>query len=90
MFLREKSDSGGFFERNLPLIRRSFPQNEREQRRFSRAIRPDQADAIAAIHLKRSLFKKRTAAKGFGDLGNREHASGGESRESSSWRKRSP
>ena len=34
---------------------------------------PDQADAIAAIHLERGVFEKRAPAEGFRDLRNREH-----------------
>src|SRR5438067_1434998 len=87
MFLRQESNGGGFLEGNFTFIRRRFSKDKSEQRRFPRAVGPDQAHAIAPIYLERRLFKKDATGKSFGDLGNREHASGGESRQSAGPRK---
>ena len=87
MFLREISNGGRFFQRYFAFVRRSLAENEAEKRRFAGAVRSHQAHAIATIDLERRLFKKRAAAKGFCNLGNREHASGGECRESARQRK---
>jgi len=48
VFLRQISNRGRFLERNLAFIRRRFAQNEREERRFPRPVRPDEPDAIRA------------------------------------------
>ena len=82
MFLRQESDRRRFLERNFSFIRRGFAQDQGEERRFSGAIRPDQSNPIATIYLERRIFKEDASGEGFRDLGNREHASGGESRES--------
>ena len=86
VFLREESNRRGFLEGNFALIRRGFSQDKSEQRRFPRAVWPDQAHAIATIYLERRLFKEDATGERLGDLGNREHASGGESRESAAQR----
>ncbi len=46
---------------------------QREERGFARAVRPDEADAVAAIDLQRGVLKERATAEGFGDLRDREH-----------------
>jgi hypothetical protein len=82
MLLRQKSNRGRFLQRNPALIRRRFTPDEGEQGRLPRSVWSDQAYAIAAIYLQRRILEKDAAGKGLRDLRNREHASGGESRES--------
>src|SRR5947207_10373821 len=87
MFLRQKSNRSRFFQGDFTFVGRCLAQNQREQRRLSRAVGPDEAHPIATIYLERRLFKKNASGKSLGDLRNREHASGGESRESARRRK---
>src|SRR5438270_12002961 len=87
MFLRQKSNRSRFFEGDFTFVGRCLAQNQREQRRLSRAVGPDQTHPIATIYLERRLFKKNASGKSSGDLRHREHASGGESRESKRPRK---
>ena len=78
-FLREKSDRRALLDRDRAGIRRSLAEDEREERRFARAIRADQADAIAAIHLERHILEEDAPGERFGDLGNGEHGAGAHS-----------
>ena len=68
VLLRQKSDRGRFLERHRAVVRRRLAENERKERRLSRAIRTDQPDAIAAIHLERHVFKENSSGERFGDL----------------------
>src|SRR4051812_10530919 len=68
IFLRQEANAGRLLERNLAVIRRRLAEDEREERRLARAVRTDEAHAIATIYLKRRIFKKRATAERFCDL----------------------
>ena len=68
------ADGRAFSSDDAALIRRGLAEEERKKGRFAGAIRADEAEAFAAVDLKRGLLKKDAAAEGFGDLGYSEHA----------------
>ena len=71
--LREITERGILLERDLPHIRRSLIENERKERRFPGAVRPDQPDPIATIHLERDVLEEDAPGERFGNLRNSQH-----------------
>src|SRR5207248_3290476 len=69
----QKTQRSRTLHRDAAFIRRSLAKDQRKERGFPRAIRPDKSNAVAAINLQRSIFKQRASAKTFRDLRNREH-----------------
>src|SRR5262249_15575148 len=64
-FLGKKSDRCLLLDRNRTAIRRNVPKEKRKQGRFPSAIRADQSDPIAAIHLERYVIEERPAGERF-------------------------
>ena len=67
-FLWEKTDRGFFLDRHGTGVRRRLTENQGKQRRLSRAIGTDKSDAIAAIYLKRHVFKENSSGERFAEL----------------------
>ena len=58
-------------------VRRQFAHEDVDERRFADAVRPDQADAVAAHDAGREIAHHRVIAEGFGDaLGLDDHLAG--------------
>ena len=64
-FLRQVAEPRAADERDLARVRRFLAEDDFEQRGFARAVRPDQADALAGQERERDVVKKLTTAKGF-------------------------
>ena len=61
-FLREVADGGATLEVDGPVVGGFIAENQAQQRGLARAIRADQPDAIAAIHLQRHVLEKDAPA----------------------------
>ena len=61
------------FDGDAAFVRRGVAKDERKERGLARAVRADEADAVAAVDLQRGVVKKGAAAEGLGDLGYGEH-----------------
>ena len=66
--LRQVAQRDAALEIDLPIIRRVGLEDEREERGLARAVRSDQADAVAAVHLEGHVTEERAATEGLGDF----------------------
>src|SRR5215475_3697869 len=67
-FLREVAECDIFLERDFAGIGRRLIENEREKRRLAGAVWPDQANAIATVHLQRDIIEENAPGERFADL----------------------
>ncbi len=70
-FLRQKTGGNAALENNGAGVGRFLFQDQGKERGFSRAVGPDQPDAVAAIHLERNALEQGASTKDFADIGNR-------------------
>ena len=57
-FLRQVAEPRAADERDLARIRRFLAEDDFEQRGFARAVRPDEADALAGLERERDVVKQ--------------------------------
>ena len=73
--LRQEAQRGAPVQDDTAFVRRVFLEDEREQRRFPRAVGTDQADALAPVDLQGGVAEESASRVGFGEIGKCEHGS---------------
>ena len=72
-FLRQKPNASPLFPADAPLVRRVLAKDDRKERGFARAVRPDQGEAVAPVDLQGDVLEQRAAGIGLGNVGNGQH-----------------